>query len=139
LLHDVGKIGVPDRILRKPGSLTAKELDYMRQHPLIGSMMISQHLPDNTEVKDAVASHHERWDGAGYPSKLRGEDIPLLARVLAVADAYSAMTTDRPYREAIEAREAMQKLADDSGKQFDPDIVRAFLTCLTSAETAAAR
>ena len=102
LLHDVGKIGVPDRILRKPGTLTDKELDYMSQHPLIGSMMISQHMPESTEVKDAVASHHERWDGMGYPAGLRGSEIPMLARILAVADAYSAMTTDRPYRVAVE-------------------------------------
>jgi putative nucleotidyltransferase with HDIG domain len=132
LLHDVGKIGVPDRILRKPGSLTDKELDYMRQHPLIGSMMISQHLPESAEVKEAVASHHERWDGTGYPARLHGGDIPLLARVLAVADSYSAMTTDRPYRAAADAREAIEKLLEGSGTQFDPEVVRAFVACSTA-------
>jgi diguanylate cyclase (GGDEF)-like protein len=138
LLHDVGKIGVPDRILRKPGALTAKELDYMRQHPLIGSLMISQHMPDSAEVKDAVASHHERWDGQGYPARLRGRDIPLLARILAVADAYSAMTTDRPYREAMDAAEAVEKLMEGGGTQFDPDLVRLFVASLAPQRTPAA-
>jgi diguanylate cyclase (GGDEF)-like protein len=132
LLHDVGKIGVPDRILRKPGSLTDKELDYMRQHPLIGSMMISQHLPESGEVKEAVASHHERWDGLGYPARLREREIPLLARILAVADAYSAMTTDRPYRAAAPAGEAIERLVEGSGTQFDPDLVRVFVACSTA-------
>jgi len=136
LLHDVGKIGVPDRILRKPGTLSAKELDYMRQHPLIGSMMISQHLPESADVKDAVASHHERWDGTGYPARLRDRDIPLLARILAVADTYSAMTTDRPYRAAVAAGEAVAKLVEGSGTQFDPDLVRTFVACLAPARAA---
>jgi len=130
LLHDVGKIGVPDRILRKPGSLTAKEVEYMRQHPLIGSMMILQHMPESLEVKEAVASHHERWDGSGYPSQLRGTDIPLLGRILAVADAFSAITTDRPYHAALPAAEALTKLREGAGTQFDPDIVRVFVACL---------
>jgi putative nucleotidyltransferase with HDIG domain len=138
LLHDVGKIGVPDRILRKPGTLTAKEQEYMRQHPLIGSMMIAQHLPECTEVRDAVASHHERWDGTGYPAYLRGEEIPLLARILAVADAYSAMTTDRPYHAALEAPEAVRRLVEGSGVQFDSDVVRVFVACLAPADAAAA-
>ncbi len=136
LLHDVGKIGVPDRILRKPGSLTAKEVDYMRQHPLIGSMMISQHLPESVDVKDAVASHHERWDGMGYPARLRDREIPLLARILAVADAYSAMTTDRPYRAGIDAREAMERLVEGRGTQFDPDLVQTFVACHAPAGAA---
>ena len=137
MLHDVGKIGVPDRILRKPGTLTIKEVEYMRQHPLIGSMMIMQHLPECLEIKDAVAAHHERWDGKGYPAQLLGEHIPLLARVMAVADSYSAMTTDRPYHAALESREALDKLVEGSGTQFDPDMVRAFLACMTptAAET----
>jgi HD-GYP domain-containing protein (c-di-GMP phosphodiesterase class II) len=109
----------------------------MRQHPLIGSMMIMQHLPECLEIKDAVAAHHERWDGKGYPAQLLGEHIPLLARVMAVADSYSAMTTDRPYHAALESREALDKLVEGSGTQFDPDMVRAFLACMTptAAET----
>jgi diguanylate cyclase (GGDEF)-like protein/putative nucleotidyltransferase with HDIG domain len=130
LLHDVGKIGVPDRILRKPGTLTPKEAEYMRQHPLIGSMMIMQHLPESLEVKDAVAAHHERWDGKGYPAQTSGHNIPMLARILAVADAYSAMTTDRPYHAALESREALDRLADGSGTQFDPEMARVFIDCM---------
>ena len=133
LLHDVGKIGVPDRILRKPGSLTPKELEYMRQHPLIGSMMIMQHLPESLEVKDAVAAHHERWDGKGYPAQLLGRQIPLLARIMAVADSYSAMTTDRPYHAALDSREALDKIIEGSGTQYDPDMVQGFVTVMTPA------
>jgi diguanylate cyclase (GGDEF)-like protein/putative nucleotidyltransferase with HDIG domain len=133
LLHDVGKIGVPDRILRKPGSLTTKELEYMRQHPLIGSMMIMQHLPESLEVKDAVAAHHERWDGKGYPAQLLGRQIPLLARIMAVADSYSAMTTDRPYHAALESQEALDKIVEASGTQFDPDMVKGFMAVMAPA------
>jgi diguanylate cyclase (GGDEF)-like protein/putative nucleotidyltransferase with HDIG domain len=131
LLHDVGKIGVPDRILRKPGALTLDEIEFMNQHSLIGSMMIAQHLPDLTEVREAVVSHHERWDGAGYPGRLRGTEIPLLGRILGVADAYSAMTTDRPYRAALDPREALAELIKGSGTQFDPEIVQVFVSCLS--------
>jgi len=131
LLHDVGKIGVPDRILRKPGALTREEVEFMNQHSLTGSMMIAQHLPDLTEVREAVVSHHERWDGSGYPAQLRGVSIPLLGRILGVADAYSAMTTDRPYRAALGRREAISELIKGSGTQFDPDVVRVFVSCLS--------
>ena len=131
LLHDVGKIGVPDSILRKPGTLTSKELEYMRQHPLIGSMMIMQHLPESVEVKDAVVAHHERWDGKGYPAQLAGKQIPLLARILAVADAFSAMITDRPYHSALDSREALDRLAEGSGTQFDPDMVQMFVAAMS--------
>jgi diguanylate cyclase (GGDEF)-like protein/putative nucleotidyltransferase with HDIG domain len=140
LLHDVGKIGVPDRILRKPGSLTPKELEYMRQHPLIGSMMIMQHLPESLEVKDAVAAHHERWDGKGYPAQLAGRQIPLLARIRTVADSYSAMITDRPYHAALDSREALDKIVEGTGTQFDPDMAKMFLACMdpSTATTAGA-
>ena len=138
LLHDVGKIGVPDRILRKPGTLTTKEAEYMRQHPLIGSMMIMQHLPDSLEVKDAVAAHHERWDGKGYPAQLLGKQIPLMARIMAVADAYSAMITDRPYHAAFDSREALDRLLEGAGTQFDPDLVRVFVSAMAPAPGAAA-
>ena len=140
LLHDVGKIGVPDRILRKPGTLTTKEVEYMRQHPLIGSMMIMQHLPESLEVKDAVAAHHERWDGKGYPAQLVGRQIPLLARILTVADSYSAMITDRPYHAALDSREALDKIVEGTGTQFDPDMAKMFLACMdpSTATTAGA-
>jgi HD-GYP domain-containing protein (c-di-GMP phosphodiesterase class II) len=140
LLHDVGKIGVPDRILRKPGALTREEVEFMDQHSLIGSMMIAQHLPDLAEVREAVVSHHERWDGSGYPGRLHGTDIPLLGRILAVADAYSAMITDRPYRAALGHNEAIAQLVKGSGTQFDPGIVRVFVECLSAeAGTAPSR
>jgi diguanylate cyclase (GGDEF)-like protein/putative nucleotidyltransferase with HDIG domain len=130
LLHDVGKIGLPDRILRKPGALTPEEEEAVRQHSLLGSLMVSQHLPDLDEVREAVATHHERWDGTGYPAELKGRDIPLLGRILAVADAYSAMITDRPYRAGLNIETTIGELRKGSGTQFDPEVVRVFLDCL---------
>lgn len=129
LLHDVGKIGLPDRILRKPGPLTHEEEDAVRQHSLLGSLMVSQHLAGNDEVREAVLHHHERWDGSGYPAGLKGRDISLLGRILAVADAYSAMTTDRPYRSGLSLETAIEELKKGSGKQFDPEVVNVFLAC----------
>ena len=129
LLHDVGKIGLPDRILRKPGPLTHEEEDAVRQHSLLGSLMVSQHLPGNDEVREAVLHHHERWDGNGYPAGLSGRSISMLGRILAVADAYSAMTTDRPYRSGLSLETAVEELKKGSGKQFDPEVVNVFLTC----------
>jgi diguanylate cyclase (GGDEF)-like protein/putative nucleotidyltransferase with HDIG domain len=129
LLHDVGKIGLPDRILRKPGPLTHEEEDAVRQHSLLGSLMVSQHLPGNDEVREAVLHHHERWDGNGYPAGLSGRSISMLGRILAVADAYSAMTTDRPYRSGLSLETAVGELKKGSGRQFDPEVVNVFLTC----------
>ena len=126
LLHDVGKIGVPDRILRKPGRLTEDEMDVVKQHAMLSEIIVKE-VPNLTEVMAAVGSHHERWDGNGYPRGLKGAEIPFLGRILAVADAWSAMTTDRPYRKALShsaAREELQKVA---GAQLDPDIVKAFV------------
>lgn len=94
-------------------------------------MMIAQHLPDMVEAREAVLSHHERWDGTGYPAGLQGTTIPLLGRILGVADAYSAMTTDRPYRAALDPREALAELSKGSSAQFDPDIVRVLVSCLS--------
>jgi len=129
LLHDVGKIGLPDRILRKPGPLTSDEADAVRQHSLLGSLMVSQHLPGNDEVREAVLHHHERWDGTGYPAGLSGRSISMLGRILAVADSYSAMTTDRPYRAGLSIETAIDELKKGSGKQFDPEVVNVFLSC----------
>lgn len=134
LLHDVGKVGVPVSILQKPGSLTLDEAEIMKQHVVMGSTMISQHLPDLPGAREAVASHHECWDGTGYPAGLRGTDLPLLGRILAVAEAYSAMTSDQPYRAALSEEEAVDELERASGTQFDPEIVRVFATCLRSKE-----
>ena len=129
LLHDVGKIGVPDRILRKPGRLTSDEYDIIKQHTVLGEVIIAA-IPHLDEIRTAVVSHHERYDGGGYPSGLSSEGIPLLGRILAVADAYSAMTTDRPYRKAMTQDEAIAELRAQAGKQFDPALVPAFIRAL---------
>jgi diguanylate cyclase (GGDEF)-like protein len=125
ILHDVGKIGVPDAVLRKPGSLTNEEFDIIKQHVVLSKLIIKE-IPDLDEVLAAVATHHERYDGVGYPDGLMGNQIPLLGRILAVTDAYSAMTTDRPYRRALTATEALAELKRVAGKQLDPELVPLF-------------
>ena len=126
LLHDVGKIGVPDAVLRKPGRLTDDEFAAVRQHPLMGAIIVGA-VPGFEDALDAVRHHHERWDGQGYPFGLRGEETPLLARLMAVADAYSAMTTDRPYRQGMDPAHARRLLQEGAGTQWDPACVAAFL------------
>jgi diguanylate cyclase (GGDEF)-like protein/putative nucleotidyltransferase with HDIG domain len=133
LLHDVGKIGVPDALLRKPALLSMSEHEIVRHHATLGALVI-QGVPDEAEVRRAVATHHERWDGTGYPAGLSGTDIPLLGRILAVADSFSAMTSDRPYRKALTFDEAFVELLAGSGSQFDPDIVETFLAALSVEE-----
>jgi diguanylate cyclase (GGDEF)-like protein/putative nucleotidyltransferase with HDIG domain len=132
LLHDVGKIGIPDRVLRKPGQLTPEEWAIVKGHPSMGETLVRT-MPDLHEIESIVAYHHERFDGTGYPRGLSGTDIPLLARIVAVADAYSAMTTDRPYRQALSPRKAVEELIRGSGTQFDPGMVTTFLRCLNEA------
>jgi len=127
LLHDIGKIGVPDRVLRKPGPLDASEWEEMRRHPEIGVEMLAG-IPFLRETLPVVHFHHERWDGGGYPAGLDGEHIPLHARIFAVADAYDAMTADRPYRRALPQEQAVAELRRGRGSQFDPSIVDAFLS-----------
>ncbi len=126
LLHDVGKIGVPDKVLLKPGPLTENEWVSMRRHPDLGYRML-QDFPSLTLAAELVRAHHENFDGSGYPHGLAGEAIPLPARVFAVADAYDAMTSDRPYRRARSHRAALIELRRFAGSQFDPDVVGAFL------------
>jgi diguanylate cyclase (GGDEF)-like protein/putative nucleotidyltransferase with HDIG domain len=125
LLHDVGKIGIPDEILRKPGQLTDDEYEVMKQHPVVGAMIVAS-MPGMAEVIPGVKHHHERFDGGGYPDALAGEAIPFLGRLLAVPDAYSAMTTDRPYRRGMSHEIAMERILAGSGTHFDPVIVQAF-------------
>ena len=125
LLHDVGKIGVPDHILRKPGPLTDAEAEAVRLHPNIGAAIVAA-VPALAAVLDAVRHHHERWDGEGYPDGLRAGETPQAARLMAVADAYSAMTTDRPYRKGLTPQEARRRLAEGAGTQWDPVCVEAF-------------
>jgi putative nucleotidyltransferase with HDIG domain len=126
-LHDIGKIGIDDAILRKKSRLTPQEFDIMKSHTTKGAKILEQ-VPDLASVIPIVRSHHERWDGCGYPDKLAGEQIPRLARIVAVCDAFDAMTSDRPYREGIAADQAFAEIERQRGKQFDPVIADAFLT-----------
>ena len=135
LLHDVGKIGVPNYILRKPGKLTDEEYKAIKQHPMMGAVIVGA-VSGLEETLDAIRHHHERWDGKGYPYGLRGEEIPLLARLMAVADAYSALTTDRPYRKGMDAVRALAILEDGAGTQWDPACVSAFLAARLAASPA---
>ncbi len=129
LLHDVGKIGVPDAVLRKPGKLTEEEYQTVQQHPLMGAVIVGA-VPGFEYTLDVVRHHHERWDGEGYPFGLRGEETPFLARLVAVADAFSAMTMDRPYRKGMDQEKALSVLEAGAGTQWDPECVQALLrTC----------
>lgn len=126
LLHDIGKIGIPDHILRKPGSLTEDEYAIVKQHVALGDMIVRD-LPNIDLIRAGIRHHHERWDGKGYLHRLAGEDIPLIARVLAVGDAFSAMTTTRPYRKALTVEEALTRLEDAAGSQLDEAIAIRFV------------
>ena len=126
LLHDVGKIGVPDAILRKPGALTPEEFEAVKQHPVMGAVIVGA-VSGLEGTLEAVRHHHERWDGGGYPDGLTGEATPLTARMMAVADAYSAMTSDRPYRKGRNPAQAQAVLEAGAGTQWCPTCVRAFL------------
>lgn len=132
-LHDIGKIGINGGILRKCGPLTGEESDEVRRHPEIAVEILSP-LLDDPIVLDVVRHHHERWDGAGYPDGLAGEEIPLVARIAAVADAYDAMITARPYRSARTPAEAIAELQAEAGRQFDPAIIRHAAAALLDRE-----
>jgi len=126
MLHDIGKIGIDDKILNKPGKLTEEEWIVMKKHPEIG-YRIARASHKLSRIADYILSHHERWDGMGYPRGLKGEDIPLLSRILSVADAYDAMTEDRIYRKALSKEEAIEEIRRNSGSQFDPLIANIFI------------
>ena len=127
LLHDVGKIGISDLVLLKPGPLSSEEQELVRMHPTIGAQILRDVALLHGAGLDVVLHHHERWDGAGYPHGLAGEEIPLGARIFALADTLDAMTSDRPYRPALGWSEAAGEIVAQSGRQFDPEIVRAFV------------
>ncbi len=126
LLHDVGKLGIPDEILRKPAPLTEHERRSMQRHTVLGEQMLGGVVFLRGEGIDVVRSHHERWDGRGYPDRLAAAEIPLGARVFAVADALDAMTSDRPYRPALPWHAAGAEIRKQAGRQFDPEVVEAF-------------
>jgi putative two-component system response regulator len=128
ILHDVGKINIPERVLSKTGPLDESEWAEMRMHPVYGAHMIEGN-PYLEPAVPLVLHHHERWDGGGYPDGLSAEDIPIGARLLAVADTFHAMTSDRPYQAARSQEEAFQEILAESGKQFDPELVTAFERC----------
>jgi putative nucleotidyltransferase with HDIG domain len=125
LLHDIGKVAISDAILHKPGQLTRRERIVMRQHPVIGDEIV-RGIEFLTDARQVVRSHHERWDGEGYPDNLAGQRIPLPARVFAVADTLDALTSDRPYRAAASFDDARAVIAAGAGTQFDPDVARTF-------------
>jgi diguanylate cyclase (GGDEF)-like protein len=129
LLHDLGKIGIPDALLRKPGRLTADEFDIVKQHVALGDLILRD-LPSIELIRSGVRHHHERWDGRGYLDELAGEDIPLVARILAVGDAFSAMTTTRPYRKSLAVDEALRRLEDAAGTQLEERLVRTFVDAM---------
>jgi putative nucleotidyltransferase with HDIG domain len=133
LVHDIGKIGLPAGLLEKPGPLTLDERRQMEQHSEIGERIL-RNVDDYSEIADIVRSHHERIDGMGYPDGIHGDEIPLLARIIGVADAYDAMTSDRPYREALPSRVARMRLAQAVGTQFDTTVVAAFEAILAASD-----
>ena len=135
LLHDVGKIGIPDTILRKPGQLSPDEADVVKQHVALGDAIVRD-LPNIELVRAGIRHHHERWDGNGYLHGLEHETIPLIARILSVADVFSAMTTTRPYRKALPLTEALKRLGDAAGTQLDETLVTAFISGIETAADA---
>lgn len=126
MLHDIGKMGIDDRVLNKPGKLTDDEWAIMKKHPEIG-YRIAKSSPELEPIAEYILAHHERWDGKGYPQGLKGEEIPLLSRIVAVADAYDAMTEDRVYRKALTKEQTLDEIRKNIGSQFDPHIAQIFL------------
>jgi diguanylate cyclase (GGDEF)-like protein/putative nucleotidyltransferase with HDIG domain len=135
LLHDIGKIGIPDVVLRKPSKLTAEEYGMFQQHVALGEAIVRD-VPNAEVVRAGILHHHERWDGKGYLGGLEGEEIPIIGRILAVADAFSAMTTTRPYRKALDMTEALKRLGDAAGTQLEEPLVAEFITGIETAADA---
>jgi HD-GYP domain-containing protein (c-di-GMP phosphodiesterase class II) len=133
LLHDIGKIGVPEAILNKEGALDPEERKKINEHPMIG-VSILQRINEFETVLLGVKYHHERFDGNGYPEGLKGDNIPLIAAIISVADSFDAMTSDRPYRKGFPREKAIDIIKQESGKQFNPDIVQAFLEAIAEGK-----
>ncbi|GAB3486677.1 HD domain-containing phosphohydrolase [Marinomonas epiphytica] len=130
-MHDVGKIGIPDAILLKPGRLNDEEWQVMRQHTTMGAEIIGKHSSSLLKLARIIAlTHHEKWDGSGYPEGLKGEEIPVEGRIIAIADVFDALTSERPYKKAWSVEDAVQLIRDEAGKHFDPELVKVFETCL---------
>lgn len=138
LVHDIGKVAIPAEIIEKPGPLTSEEREVIETHTVRGQELLERADPSLQSVASVVRSCHERYDGAGYPDGLAGDDIPLPARVVFCCDAYDAMTTDRPYRRALGHERALSELRDCAGKQFDRRVVRALSRVLSRRQQAAA-
>lgn len=133
LLHDIGKVGIDPSILNKPGKLTEEEWEEMKRHPEIG-YRIAKETPELAGVAELILSHHERWDGKGYPRNLKGKEIPIACRVLSLVDSYDAMISDRVYRKAMSKEEALAEIKRNKGTQFDPKIVEVFLETLAEED-----
>lgn len=136
MLHDIGKMAIPDDILNKRGRLSFRETLTIQRHPTLGSAMLAR-LKISGCARDWVLHHHERWDGTGYPDSMSGEEIPLETRIVSVVDAYDAMTSDRPYRNAMTHEVALSEIAEESGTQFDPIVVEQFLQLCSTVDLAA--
>jgi HD-GYP domain-containing protein (c-di-GMP phosphodiesterase class II) len=127
-MHDIGKIGVPDEILRKPGKLTGPEMEQMRKHPVIGNEILAGSDSELLRLGGLIAlTHHERWDGSGSPSSLSGVQIPVEGRIVAIADVFDALTSERPYKAAFSADESLSIMREGRGKHFDPDLLDVFM------------
>lgn len=137
MLHDIGKIGVPERVLRKPGPLTPEERALVNLHPEIGEGIVKG-IPGLEAALPAVLSHHERWDGAGYPHGVQGEAIPRMARLMSIVDSFDAMRRDRPYRNALSTEQALLEIREGAGRQFDPALASAFVRMIDHAPALAA-
>jgi len=143
-LHDIGKVGIPDRILLKPARLDPEEFEIMKRHTTLGrdaiiaaERSLRTELPFLSRVKSIAYSHHEKWDGSGYPEGLSGDEIPLAARIMAVADVYDALTSRRLYKQPVPHDQAVETICQDKGTHFDPDLVDAFLEVAEDFKTIA--
>jgi energy-coupling factor transport system substrate-specific component len=133
MIHDIGKIGIPDSILNKPGKLTKEEFDVIKTHPTIGINILAD-FPEFSQIKNAILYHHERYDGKGYPTGLKGEEIPIIARILSVADAFDAMNSTRVYRPNLNKEAIIEQFEICKGTQFDPVIAQLMIDLINSGE-----